>query len=482
MPRQDPRTLFGFDGRRFAPCYDPGNRRARAFADAFGTLPDGSDLRRLELPVEHLAADRFRLYGALDLAALRREVDGPYREVLERLAGMPLFGYNDSPLALRHHQAWAEHVGRAALSASWHHHYAAALVIHVYRRTTPPERQGPAHMRLVYAVAAAADLLTSMTLVTDDWLDGSGTRNGRPAWHLRHPRSFANDHLIMAVQALNVLRWVVPDHHPLKRQMYDRAVRQIGHIAHYFAYHAVLDLRRDGGAPGADGADGAAPRPVPLDDLTLDAYESVTFSRATDWVDFMVALGRLLACYGDGIPDGGAFTEYLAGATTAACVIDDLVDADTGEDVRTGEPTIQLCLAVHKAKGLLGPVSEEDAADIRHTLTRHLGVDDAAHAGRVLRMYERHGVTELALDYLEGVLEQLPRLRRAAREECGAPGDLPAFLLRWLAIDRGGATERAGDCDALLGQERFRELVARLARPEEGDGLVRARVPGPARS
>ncbi|MEV0638631.1 polyprenyl synthetase family protein [Streptomyces sp. NPDC050619] len=462
VSRQGLRTLFGLDGTRFAESYDPDNRRTDAFADAFLLLPDGSDVRRTALPVENARAERFRLYGEMDLAALRREVDGPYREVCDELAAIPLFGYDDSDLALRHNQAWAEHLGREVWSSSWQHHYAAALLIHVYRRITPPEYQTPAHMRLVYAVATAVDWLTTLTILSDDWMDGALVRNGGPAWHVGHPRSFANDTLILAAQALNVLSSAVPEHHPFKQELHDRAVRQLKHCAHYFAYHAEQDLRRTR-VP----ADGAAPSRVPVDHITLDSYRGIVFSRGTDWIHFIVDMSRMLACYGAEVTDGEALMDYLAGATTAACVIDDVLDDSTGEDIRNGEPTIQLCLAVHKAKGLLGPLADEDAADMLLTLRNRVGVDTDADAGAVRDMYARHGIDELALDYLEAVLDRLLQVRRAALEECGAPGDIPAFMLQWLAIDRDGVTERAEESVDLLSQERFRDLVARLARADE---------------
>ncbi len=459
VTRQGLRTLFGLDGTRFAGSYDPDNRRRGAFADAFLLLPDGSDVRRTALPVGNVRAERFRLHGGMDLAALRREVDGPYREVCDELAGIPLFGYDDSDLARRHNQAWAEHLGREVWSSSWQHHYAAALLIHLYRRITPPEYQTPAHMRLVYAVATAADWLTTLTILTDDWMDGARVRNGRPAWHVRHPRSFANDTLILAAQAMNVLSSAVPDHHPFKQELHDRAVRQIKHCAHYFAYQAEQDLRRTR-VP-------AAASSMPVDHLTLDSYRSVVFNRATDWIHFIVDMSRLLACYGSGVTDGEALTDYIAGATTAACLIDDIVDDPTGEDVRNGEATIQLCLAVHKAKGLLGPLADQDAADMLLTLRNRVGVDTDADARAVQDMYARHGINELALDYLEAVLDRLPQVRRAALEECGAPGDIPAFMFQWLAIDRDGVTERAEESVNLLSQERFRDLVAQLAHADE---------------
>ncbi|GAA2967258.1 hypothetical protein GCM10010446_61270 [Streptomyces enissocaesilis] len=450
-------------------CYDPENRRTGEFAEAFLVLADGSDVRRMALPVENMGAERFRLYGEMDLAALRQEVDGPYREVHDELAAIPMFGYNNSAFNRKHNQAWTQHLGRSMWSMSWQHHYAAALLIHFYRRITPPEYQSPAHMRLVYAVATAADWLTGLTIITDDWMDGARVRNGRPAWHLRHPRSFVNDNLIMAAQALNVLSSVVPDRHPFKRQMYDRGVRQLTHDAHYFAYLSVQDLRRSQAPAGGTDHSTAS-----VDDITLDAYHSAVFNRATDWIYFLVSLSRMLACYGAQIPDGGAFTDYIAGAATATCVVDDIVDEPTGEDIRNGEPAIQLLLAVHKAKGLLGPIPDEEAAEILRTLRNHVGVDTDTDAELVQRLYARHGIPALALDYLEAVLDRLLELRRAAFEECGAPGDVPAFMLHWLAIDQGGATERAQESGDLLRQERFRDLVAQLSHADEG-GSVAAR-------
>jgi geranylgeranyl pyrophosphate synthase len=468
VPRSDLQTLFGLDGPRFPGSYDPENRRTGEFVDTFLTLPDGSDVRQLALPVENLGAERFRLYGEMDLTALRREVDGPYRQTHDELAALPLFGCNDSAFSRKHFDAWTEYLGREVWSTAWQDHYAAALLIHFYRRITPPEQQSAAHMRLVYAVAAAAEWLTTLTIITDDWMDGARVRNGRPAWHLRHPRSFANDNLLLAAQALNVLSAVVPDWHPFKREMHDHAVRQTANNAHYFGYLSMGDLRR-AQAP----ADAAARSTVPVDDITLDTYRSAVLNRAWHWIRFLVSLSRMLACYGPGICEGAAFTDYLAGATTASCVLDDIVDAPTGEDVRSGEPAIQLCLALHKAKGLLGPVADADAADILRTVRSHVGVDTDADAELVRRMYARHGIPELALDYLEAVLERLLRLRRAAFEECGVPGDVPAFMLHWPAIDRDGVTERAGESGELLKQERFRRLAARLTRAEETAGLSR---------
>jgi hypothetical protein len=244
-------------------------------------------------------------------------------------------------------------------------------------------------------------------------------------------------------------------------------VRQIANAPHYCADHSTVEHRRAGQA----GADGSVRSAVPVEDLTLDAYLSATWSRATDWIRFLVNTSRLLACYGEVLPDSGAFTDYVAGATTAICVADDIVDAATGEDIRTGEVAIQLCLAVQRAKGLLGPVSDADAADILSTLKRHVGVDTEADVRQVQEMYDRHGIPALALDYLEAVLDRLLQSRRAALEECGAPGDLPAFMLQWLAADGGGATERAGESGALLRQERFRDLVASL-NPSGEDGFV----------
>jgi geranylgeranyl pyrophosphate synthase len=343
--------------------------------------------------------------GALDLGALRQEVDGPYREAHDHLAAIPLFGYNGSAFNGKHNEAWAEHLMRSLWPLSWQHHYGAALVIHFYRRITPPECQSATHMRLVYAVAAAAGWLTTITIVMDDWMDGARVRNGRPPWHLQQPRSFANDGFI------------------------------------------VRDVR------------------------------------ATDWIHFLVEMSRLLADYGAQLADGQAFMDYLAGASTVGCVVDDIVDASTGEDLRCGETTIQLLLAVERAKGLLGPITAEDAADILRTLRNHIGVDTDTDAEAVRRMYVRHGIPELTLDYLEAVLNRVPQLRRAAMQECGAPGDLPAFMLHWLAIDRGGATERAQESGDLLNQERFRDLLTQLTHADEEQAALtgwRPRAPSTA--
>ncbi|MET9681625.1 polyprenyl synthetase family protein [Streptomyces coeruleorubidus] len=465
MSRQDLHALFGLDRPRFLGCYDPLNRRTDEFVKEFLVLPDGTDVRQMGLPVEHMDAGRFRLHGELDLTALRREVDGPYRDVRDELAAIPLFGYNDSPFSRKHCDGWTEYLGRNVWSTGWQHHYAAALMIHFYRRITPPEYQSAAHMRLVYAVAAAAEYLTTLTIITDDWMDGARVRNGGPAWHLRHPRSFANDTLVLAVQALNVLSAVVPDRHPFKRQMYDRAVRQLANDAHYFTYHSMQDARR------TQVLDGAKARfTVPVEDITLDTYHCAVLNRASHWIHFLVSMSHMLACYGPEISEGTAVLNYIEGATTATCVLDDIVDDPTGEDIRTGEPAIQLCLAVHKAKGLLGPVSAADATEILDTVGNHVGLGTGTDADLVRRVYARHGIPELALDYLEAVLDRLLPMRRAAVEECGCPGDLPAFMLRWLAIDRGGVTERAGETGDFLGQERFRHLVAQLARADEAHG------------
>ncbi|WP_157879903.1 polyprenyl synthetase family protein [Streptomyces natalensis] len=460
MSRQDLRALFGLDGPRLLSCYDPRNRRTREFADAFLELPDGSDIRRIPLPLENVEAQRFRLYGEMDLAALRREIDGPYREVHDELAAIPQYGYNDSAFDWKHTQAGAEYAVRNLWSTAWQCHYATALVIHFYRRITPQEYQSPAHMRLVYAVGTAVDWITTITIVMDDWMDGARVRNGQPTWHLQHPRSFANDNFILATQALNVLSAVVPDHHPFKREMHDRTVRQIAHDAHYWGYHTLLDLRRAQATVG-----GVARSPVPVADITLEAHQPVVFNRATDWLHWAISMARLLACYGSGIPDGGAFLDYIAGATTAACVVDDIVDAVTDDDIRNGEPTIQLCLAAHKATGGLGPIAAETAADILDTLQNHAGVDTAADIELVRRMYARNGIPELTLDYLEALLDRLVQLRQAALHECSAPGDIAAFLLYWLAIDRDA--ERAGETGGLLKQERFGDLIAQLAHAGE---------------
>jgi geranylgeranyl pyrophosphate synthase len=465
VSRQDLHALFGLDRPRFLDCYDPLNRRTDEFVRKFLVLPDGTDVREMRLPVEHMGADRFQLHGELDLAALRREVDGPYREVRDELAAIPLFGYNDSRFSRKHCDAWTEYLGRNIWSTGWQHHYAAALVIHFYRRITPPEYQSAAHMRLVYAVATAAEYLTTLTIITDDWMDGAPVRNGGPAWHLRHPRSFVNDTLVLTAQALNVLSAVVPDRHPLKREMYDRAMRQLANNAYYYTYQSAQDARRNKVLHG-----GGARRTVPVDDITLDTYQGAVLNRAAHWIHFLVSLSHMLACYTPRVSEGPAVMNYLAGATTATCVLDDIVDYPTGEDIHTGEPAIQLCLALHKAKGLLGPVTADTAAEILGTVSDHVGLGADADVDLVRRVYARHGIPELALDYLEAVLDRLLPMRRAAVEECGCPGDLPAFMLRWLAIDRGGVTERAGETGDFLGQERFRHLVARLARADEDRG------------
>ncbi|MFJ8082881.1 polyprenyl synthetase family protein [Streptomyces sp. NPDC096205] len=465
--QEDLRALFRLDEPRFVGCYDPANRRTADFVDGCLALPDGSDARRVTPPAENLTAERFHLYGALDLGALRQEVDGPYREVHDHLAAIPLFGYNGSAFNGKHNEAWAEHLMRSLWSLSWQHHYGAALVIHFYRRITPPEYQSAAHMRLVYAVAAAADWLTTATIVMDDWMDGARLRNGHAAWHLQHPRSFANDGVIVVAKTLNVLSAVVPDRHPFKREMRDRAVRQVAHFANYFAYHSMMDLRRAEASSG-----GAGHSPLTVDDITADDYQSVVFNRATDWIHFLVDMSRLLAGYGAHLTDGEVFMDYVAGASTVGCVVDDIVDASTGEDLRCGETTIQLILAVERAEGRLGPIAAEDAADILRTLRDHVGVDTDTDAEAVRRMYVRHGIPELTLDYLEAVLNRVPQLRRAAMEECGAPGDLPAFMLHWLAIDRGGNTERAQESGELLGQERFRDLLTQLTHADEGQATL----------
>ena len=209
------------------------------------------------------------------------------------------------------------------MNQSWNDVWTPKLIVHFYRRITPPEYQTRAHMQIVYAVAAAFDMATTNAIIIDDRIDQCDTRGGLPAWHISHPVTHATDAGVLTAIGKRALRFLVPDSHPCKREILDVYDDYNDFTTSYMSVSGARlqatpdeELRRR--------------LYYPVEQVTPETHRAFTWMRAGYHSAAMHEAVRLLACYANVVATKDChdlYIDVLARGNAVLCVLEDIRDS-----------------------------------------------------------------------------------------------------------------------------------------------------------
>ncbi|KAI1177176.1 hypothetical protein F4777DRAFT_217909 [Nemania sp. FL0916] len=283
----------------------------------------GVNTASLSWPVVNCHKTQFDVCDDAFEPSIPQEIRGPFMDAYRLLARMPLMPEMTDPTFTRVLQTWVEHVFEGSMNQSWNTCWTAHVIVHFYRRITPPEYQSRAHMQIVYAVAAAFDLATTSTIFVDDRLDGHDARGGLPAWHTGHPITFPTDTSVLTAMGKRTLRFLVPDSHPFKRQILDL---YDDYQDYCLSYLSVTGARLQ-----------KAPDErirlhlyYPVDQVTPELYRAFSWMRSGYYNTALRDACRLLACYSDITATKDRqqlYIDVIARGNAVLCVLDDIRDS-----------------------------------------------------------------------------------------------------------------------------------------------------------
>lgn len=309
---------------------------------------------------------------------------------------------------------------------------------------TSDEYQTPAHMRIVYALAAASELATSATVIVDDKVDGATTRSGATAWHLRSSVPIETDCLLLNELAKLIMRSCVPDNHPAKAglvQLMDDFQQRNAYYWCFSSFLQTIETKQEGQPQ--------CPFQVRL--VTLDTLLSQNYLRAFQYVWYLFEIPRLAACYtGIQRDDIHILRDQIFRATDLTCILDDLQDnpdsktpvdkatKDELSDIMSGEVYSRFLLeALEIARQDDSSLSEQQREEIFDVLQRHYGTHDESDARCVLTMYHKYGMYERVKLRMRRNME---KYAEAAKEltRLNMPRDMLWYLISFIMVGGGG--------------------------------------------
>jgi hypothetical protein len=190
-----------------------------------------------------------------------------------QLCAIPLCPAMPHPFLAKYSSSWVEYVNHKALVYyPWVHTITATVMNHLYLSIIPKEYQTKNNLKLLYAISTAMEMATAGSLMVDDMVDFTLTRNGNPSWYLIHPVSVHNDGNILFDSARAILRNVVPRTHPHYQEMRDVMEDYIRHITYFFTYHTWQ--REESAAQARNGYRGST---APLEDIDQSVFYAYTW-------------------------------------------------------------------------------------------------------------------------------------------------------------------------------------------------------------
>jgi hypothetical protein len=261
---------------------------------------------------------------------------------------------------------------------------------------TEMKYQTPAHMRIVYAIATASELATTVSIIIDDELDEVTTRSGVDPWYLKSPVPTAGDCILLNELARMVIRTCVPDSHPAKTDLIRLIDETVVEVANYFILPTFLQASQDN-------QHSKRHFPFPIELITRDTVASRNYVRAGKWIYNLFNLPRLAACYTGLRPDDmDMIRDQLFRVSDIMCLIDDLHDAPNPEkspdnltkddltDISSCEIQNHLFLAALEQARSSSNKNEKN--EIFDTLQSRYGTNDLGDARIVAALYRKYDI------------------------------------------------------------------------------------------
>jgi geranylgeranyl pyrophosphate synthase len=303
---------------------------------------------------------------------------------------------------------------------------------------TETKYQTPAHMRIVYAVAAALELVVLVSIIIDDELDDVTSRSGVDSWHLKSPVPTAGDCILLNELARMVIRTCVPDSHPSKADLIRLIDDTIVEVANYFVLPTFLQAPKNNQQPKRG-------FPFSIELITRDTVASRNYVRAGKWLYNLFNLPRLAACYTGLRPDDmGIIRDQIFRVSDILCIIDDLHDLPNPEksldsltkddlsDILSCELQNQLLLAALEHARSSSHGDEKNA--IFDILQSRYGTNDLGDARIVTDLYRKYNIAGHVKDTLRQTVEAYRRVSQTQATHLNMPQDIIYYLARFFLI------------------------------------------------
>ena len=337
--------------------------------------------------------------------------------------------------------------------------------------------QTPAHMRVVYAIAAASELAILGATMIDDEMDDVTGRNGLASWHSKSPVSIAGDCILLNELARMVIRTCVPDSHPAKADLVPPIDDTIVQSANYFVLPTFLQASHNGQQPKKG-------FPFSIELITRDTVASRTYVRAGKWIYNLFNLPRLAACYTGLRPeDMSIIRDQTLRVSQFMCIIDDIRDAPDSEksldsltkdelsDILSWELQNYLLLAALEVARSSSDEGKKN--EIFSILQTRYGTNDLDDARVVAALYRKYDIVGHAKDILSETVQAYRTVSRTQAAHLNMPRDIIYYLVRFYII--GEKADDTGNNKITGGVLKLFQLLERnvtLSPMEKEDAIL----------
>ncbi|CAG7566025.1 unnamed protein product [Fusarium equiseti] len=409
----------------------------RKFVDQWSRDPvTHNDVREIEWPLQNARKLAFISNESPLEGLIEKEILENYLPVYEGMSYLPLMGEVEEPIFIDTTRKRIQYLLKNV--PTWCDFFVSKTIIYFYRRITETTYQTPAHMRVVYAMAAASELAVMASIMIDDEMDDITGRNGITSWQLKSPVSIAGDCILLNELARMVIRTYVPDSHPAKADLIRLIDDTIVEIANYFVLPTFLQASQNDGQPKQG-------FPFSIELITRDTVTSRTYVRAGKWIYNLFNLPRLAACYtGLRSEDMGIIRDQILRVSQFMCIIDDIRDSPDPEksldslikdelsDILSCELQNHLLLAALEVARSSSDEGKKN--EIFNILQTRYGTNDLDDARIVAALYHKYDIVGHAKDILCETVRAYRMVSQTLAAHINMPRDIIYYLVRFYII------------------------------------------------